>query len=181
MKIGSPIPTWRVPTFVKGTLTFSSLIHSTSQPLVLCCTPSLTAAQAWLLEAHVTKFHNRHAFLATLVSRYMNHDLPWTLPSSNFHLPLLTDPLRRLSRSLGLSHNLAAPRCETLFFAQDHRLEFRLLHDLNVKGLARVLEVTEHHFSHLIQRPSQEPKNSLQFMQPNIEDIEAHAAVQTST
>jgi len=181
MKIGSPIPAWRVPTFIKGTLTFSSLIHCISQPLVLLCTPSLTAAQAWLLEAHVTEFHNRHAFLATLVSRYMNYDLPWALPSSNFRLPLLTDPLRRLSRSLGLSHNPASQRCETLFFAQDHRLEFRLLHDLNVKGLSRVLEVTEHHFSHLVQPSSQKLKNSLQFMQPDIKDIEAHATVQTPT
>jgi len=179
MKIGSPIPAWRVPTFIKGTLTFSSLLHCTTQPLVLCCTPSLTASQAWLLEAHVSEFHSRHAFLATLVSRHMNYDLPWTLPSSNFRLPLLADPLRRVSRSLGLSPNIAPHRCETLFFAQDHRLEFRLLHDLNVKGLSRVLEIVDHHFTHLIQ--SQEPKNPLPFVQPEGKDIEAHTAVHLSS
>ncbi|GJL65092.1 MAG: hypothetical protein NPIRA05_00630 [Nitrospirales bacterium] len=181
MKIGSSIPAWRVPTFTKGTLTFSSLIHSTSQPLVLCCTPSLTASQAWLLETHVTEFHNRHTSLATLVSRYMHYDLPWTLPSSNFSLPLLTDPLGRLSRSLGLSHNLASERCETLFFTEDHRLAFRLVHNLNIKGLLKVLEITEHHISHHLQPPSQELKNPIPFIQPNVENLETHAAVHIST
>ncbi|WP_447970583.1 hypothetical protein [Nitrospira sp. M1] len=181
MKIGSPIPPWRVPTYIKGTLTFSSLSHFSTHPLVLCCAPSLTAPQAWLLESHIKDFHMRQVFLATLVSRYMDYDVPWTLPSSNFRLPLLTDPLNRLGRSLGLSRHLPANRCETLFFNQCHRLEFRLLHDLTAKGISRVLEITEHHFPHLLLFQTPESMPEEQHVQPALQDVATLATAHVPT
>ena len=143
MKIGTQIPTWRVPTFSNGKLSYSSLTEFLGEYLVICCTQSLTASQVWLLESRGKYFRRNHACLVTLATRYMNHELPWSLPRLNLRLPLLTDPLRRLSRSLGLTENIPDERCETLFFNQDGRLEFRLIHDLNQSGLTRVLEITE--------------------------------------
>lgn len=147
MNIGSFTPPWRFPMFINNTLTFSSLAYFKGQPLVLCCPSSLTAQESILLEAQINGFHDHNVTLAIFVSRDTVHNLPWTLPTSEFCLPLLTDPLNRLRRALGLSHNLAAKRCETLFFDQNGRLEFRLIHDLNHSGITRVLEITERYFS----------------------------------
>ncbi|GJL56039.1 MAG: hypothetical protein NPIRA02_31710 [Nitrospirales bacterium] len=180
MNIGSPIPPWRVPTFIKGTLTFSSLSHLSTQPLVLCCTPSLTASQAWLLESHINDFHIHHTFLATLVSRYMGYDVPWALPSSNFRLPLLTDPLKRVSRSLGLSRNLPPQRCETLFFGQNGRLAFRLIHDLDLRGIIRVLEITNRHFSRSLPTPL-DSTHPPALKPSTFEEVEAHTATHVPT
>ena len=181
MKIGSHIPPWRIPTFIKGTLSFSSLSRFLGQPFVLCCTTSLTASRAWLLESQINSFRNRQACLATLVSRYMNYDLPWTLPSSDFRLPLLTDPLKRLGRSLGLAHNLSSERCETLFFDQYGRLEFRLIHDLNHNGITRVLEVTECLFSQDTHTQMTEPCLDLSDRQANLEEVGVSPNTQLST
>ena len=147
MDIGSFTPPWRVPMFINGTLAFSALSYFKDQPLVLCCPSSLTAQESILLETQINCFHDRNATLAAFVSRDTTHNLPWNLPSSNFRLPLLTDPLNRLSRALGLSRDLVAKRCETLFFDRNGRLEFRLIHDLNHSGITKVLEVTDRYFS----------------------------------
>ena len=143
MNIGALTPPWRVPTFVNGTLQFSPLSYFKGQPLVLCCPSLLTAQESILLEGQIACFQDRYTTLAAFVSKHTIQNLPWMKPSSEFRLPLLTDPLNRLSRALGLSRHLTAKRCETLFFSGTGRLMFRLIHDLNVRGFSRVLEVTE--------------------------------------
>ncbi len=160
MNIGTLTPPWRVPTFVNGTLQFSSLSYFKGQPLVLCCPSLLTAQESIFLESQISCFHDRQTTLAAFVSRHTTQNLPWTKPTSEFRLPLLTDPLNRLSRTLGLSRHLAPKRGETLFFTQNGRLEFRLIHDLNVSGFKRVLEVTERYFSS--NSPRQDQPKALQ-------------------
>ena len=180
MNIGSPIPQWRVPTFIQGTLTFSSLARFQGRPLVLCCTPSLTPTQAWLLEAQFHRFQKHDAVLAAFVSCDIIHDSPWTLPSSDFLVPLLTDPLNRLGRSLGLSRNLAPKRCETLFFDQSSRLEFRLIHDLNLRGLTRVLEINERLSTPITLKQTTKEWQPFLAGQSNPEEMEIHSTVQAS-
>ena len=153
MNIGSLTPPWRVPIFINGTLSFSSLAYFVGSPLVLCCPSFFTANEALLLEDQNKSFHDHHATLAAFVSRDTTHNLPWNQPSSKFRLPLLTDPLNRLSRALGLSRNLVAKRCETLFFSQYGRLEFRLIHDLNLSGITKVKEIADQYFTGSLNQP----------------------------
>ncbi|PJA80785.1 MAG: hypothetical protein CO149_00690 [Nitrospirae bacterium CG_4_9_14_3_um_filter_51_5] len=70
----------------------------------------------------------------------------WVRPPHEFDLPLLADPLRRLGQGLRLSRSLPPGRCETLIFDQHSRLQFRLIHDLNLRGITTVLEVAESDF-----------------------------------
>jgi len=174
MKIGSPIPPWRVPTFTRGTLTFSSLAQFQGTSLVLCCIPSLRSTQACLLEAQYTNVQDRHAVLAACISSSKIHDLPLPFPSSDFRLPLLTDPLNRLGRSLGLSRQLSVKRCETLFFDQYGQLEFRLIHDLNLRGFSSVLEITERLFTFT---KMAKPVQHFSSDRPQIEEVEAQPTV----
>ncbi len=162
MNIGSFTPPWRVPMFINGTLAFSALSYFKNQPLVLCCPSLLTAQESTLLEAQRNSFHNRNATLAAFISRETTHNLPWNLPPIDFCLPLLTDPLNRLSRALGLARNLVANRCETLFFDGNGKLEFRLIHDLNLSGISRVIEVTDRYFSMSTQSQPQASAGTLE-------------------
>ncbi len=181
MNIGSSTPPWRIPMFINGTLTFSALSFFRGQPLVLCCPSLLTAQTSILLEAQINSFHDRNTRLAAFVSRDTTHNLPWNLPSSEFRLPLLTDPLNRLSRALGLSRNLVALRCETLFFDGNGRLEFRLIHDLNHSGITRVLEVTERLFSQDTHKQRIESCHDLPVIPSNLEEVGLAATTQPST
>ncbi|MGB0911143.1 MAG: hypothetical protein ACPGYT_12340 [Nitrospirales bacterium] len=176
MNIGSFTPPWRVPMFINGSLSFSALSYFKNQPLVLCCPSSLTNEETLLLETQIDHFHKRNAALAAFVSRDTTHNLPWNLPSLKFGLPLITDPLNRLSRALGLARNLVAKRCETLFIDLHGRLEFRLIHDLTPSGITRVLEVTDRYFSLNAPRRLQAPEKVLEV------DISAlHGRVPTAT
>ena len=167
MNIGEPAPRFRVPCLLNGEFTSLSLPNllsrvpsllngrfkflpssgTPSQQLVLCCVPSLDQTHAWLLDPQVARFAECDAVLAVLVSGDFLFGHDWVRPPHEFDLPLLADPLKRLGRSLHLSRSLQPGRCETLFFDQHSRLQFRLIHDLNLRGITTVLEVAASGFA----------------------------------
>jgi hypothetical protein len=161
MKIGTHAPIWKVPCLMNGKLEYLSLTAFQGNQLILCCVPSLAETAAWLLDRYVDRFRERKVTLAVLTP---NDDVvrqTWIRAPHEFHFPFLTDPLRRLGRTLRLSRSLPVHRCETLFFDQDNRLHFRLFHDLNLKGITTVLEVAESDFC---QRSEQVPFESRLFL-----------------
>jgi len=166
MNIGRPAPPFRVPCLLNGEFTslslpnlllrtpslingrfkFLPLSGTQSRQLVLCCVSSLDQTDAWLLDPQVGRFAECDAVLAVLVSGDFIFGHDWVRPPHEFDLPLLADPLRRLGRSLHLSRALQPGRCETLIFDQHIRLQFRLIHDLNLRGITTVLEVADSDF-----------------------------------
>ena len=136
----------RVPSLLNGRFKFLPLSGTQSQPLVLCCVSSLDQNDAWLLEPQVGRFAECGAVLAVLVSGDFIFGHNWVRRPHEFDLPLLADPLGRLGRNLHLSRSLPPGRCETLFFDQNSRLQFRLIHDLNLRGITTVLEVATSDF-----------------------------------
>ena len=153
MKIGTHAPIWRVPCLSYGRLTYLPLTAFQGNQLVLCCRPSLAETDVWLLDAQLNRFHECGVVLAVLVPGDFLVCQSWVRPPHDFRLPFLADPLRRLGRSLHLSRSLPSHRCEALFFDQHSRLQFRLCHDLNLRGITAVLEIAESDFC---QRSNQE-------------------------
>lgn len=146
MKIGTHAPTWRVPCLLNGRLTYLPLAAFQGNQLVLCCRPSLAETDAWLLDTQINRFYECGVVLAVLVQSDYAFSQTWVRSPHNFRLPFLADPLRRLGRSLRLSRFLPSHRCETLFFDQHSRLQYRLCHDLNLRGITAVLEIAESDF-----------------------------------
>ena len=146
MKIGTRAPMWKTPCLLKGQWQYLPLTAFQETQMVLCCLPAFTETDAWLLEQQVNRFQAGGIALAVLVPNNALLGSSWCRPPQDFDLPILTDPLNRLGRALHLSASLPPHRCETLFF--DHRccLQFRLFHDLNLRGLTTVLEVAESDF-----------------------------------
>lgn len=147
----------RVPCLLNGRFKFLPLSGRQSQQLVLCCVSSLEQTDAWLLDPQVGRFAECGTVLAVLVTGDFIFGHNWVRPPHEFDLPLLADPLGRLGRVLHLSRSLPPGRCETLIFDQHSRLQFRLIHDLNLRGITTVLEVAESDFC---QNPSQESTGS---------------------
>jgi hypothetical protein len=145
MNTGIPAPIWRIPCLSNGGLLNLPLTAFHEKPMVLCCMPSLTETKAWLLEAQVPCFHKNGVVLAALVYDDPLFHQSWIRPPHEFHLLLFTDPLRRLARKLRLSRSLPPYLCETLFFDQERRYRFRLLHDLNLRGITTVREIGKNH------------------------------------
>jgi hypothetical protein len=176
MNIGMPAPRFRVPCLLNGEFTSLSLMNllmrvpcllngkfqflplsgSPSRHLVLCCVSSFNQTDAWLLDPQVSRFAESGTVLAVLVSEDFIFGHNWVRPPHEFDLPLLADPLGRLGRGLRLSRSLPPGRCETLIFDRQSRLQFRLIHDLNLRGMTTVLEVAESDFCQSANRESPE-------------------------
>ena len=143
MNVGNYTPNWRIPTFVNGQLAYLSLRQFKGTRVVLCCLASIAEDEARVFNSQTERFSEFWSRLTVFVS----HDpLLKELPTQQliqFRPPLLTDPLQRLGQALGLSRSLPPNRCETLFFDRHCRLEFRLIHDLNLRGLNMALEMAK--------------------------------------
>ena len=167
MNIGKQAPSWRIPTLVNGQLTYNSLQQFLGKPLVLCCVSSLTKDEANFINSQFERFKEFETLLAVLIANDPLLKQLSTQHLTQFRPPLLTDPLQRLSRSLKLTRSLPVQRCETLFFDQQCRLEFRLIHDLNLRGITMVLEMVERLGHQISSTKSSEPLLSSELVQPH--------------
>ena len=141
MNIGDPFPTYRVPALIKGQLCSFTLSQMHGRRMFVCCISPLTELEFLLVNSQTRRFEEYDTTLLLLVSNDFPFSPSWGLAPKTLHIPLLADPLRRLSRRLGFSRSISSPRCESLLFDRKGRLEFRLIHDLNFRGLTMLLEI----------------------------------------
>ena len=146
MKIGMKAPNIRMPYIFKGQITFLSLADSQENHLALCCLSNLTEKDAWVLEAQAQEFEQSGANFGVLVSTDQVLGSGWVRPLQDFSLRLYIDPMSRLRRAFHLSSALRSSRGETLIFDQGNYLRFRLIHDLNLKGISAVLDIINSDF-----------------------------------
>jgi len=146
MKIGMKAPTVRVPCIFQDTINFLPLSDFSETQFALCCLSDLEEHDAWFLEAQVQEFTQAGSALAVLVSSDLLLGQDWVRAPKDFSLSFFIDPISRLRRAFHLSHSLQPHRCETLIFDQSKRLSFRLIHDLNLKGLSAVLDIMNSDF-----------------------------------
>ena len=141
MNIGDPVPQTRVPALIQGQLCRFTLSQTVGTRMVICCVSSITEVELLLLNSQIHRFDQCQTSLLALATEDFPFSCPWSLDPKTIRIPLLADPLKRLSRRLGLSRSISSPRCESLLFNKNSRLEFRLIHDLNIRGLAMLLEI----------------------------------------
>ncbi|MEX2493725.1 MAG: hypothetical protein WD425_18405 [Nitrospirales bacterium] len=139
-------PTVRVPCLFKGQFTFLSLADSQEHLFALCCLTNLTEKDAWFLEGQAQEFEQSGSNFGVLVSTDQVLGSGWVRPLQDFSLRLYIDPISRLRRAFHLSSSLRSTRGETLIFDQDQCLRFRLIHDLNLKGMSAVLDIIHSDF-----------------------------------
>ena len=178
MDIGNKAPAWRIPAITKGQLSYRPLQPYGDKRLVLCCLSSLRKEEARFFNSQTERFTEFWAQLAVFVSRDpLLKELP-TQQLLEFDLPIFTDPLQRLSRTLKLSRALPPNRCETLFFDHQCRLEFRLIHDLNLRGILLIQEMVESLNCQPSFSESREPKFDSELVQPHFRGTKCSTALQ---
>lgn len=146
MKIGMKAPTLRVPCIFNNTFSFLPFFNFQQSQFALCCLPDLKETDAWFLEAQAQEFTQSGSALVILVSNDTVLGQDWGRPPQDFGIPFFIDPINRLKKSLRLAKSLRPNRCETLIFDQDTRLQFRLIHDLSLKGISSVLDIIDSDF-----------------------------------
>ena len=131
----------RVPCLFNHTLTYRSVCDEHTHMFALCCLGTLREPDAWFLETQVQEFPETGSGLGVLIPGKGILGKTWNRTPQNFSLTIFCDPLNRIRNFLHLSHPLPLKRSETLIFDQHHRLRFRLIHDLTLKGLSAVREM----------------------------------------
>ncbi len=146
MKIGMKAPTLRIPCIFNNTLSILPFFIFQQYQFALCCLSDLKETDAWFLEAQAQEFTQSGSALVILVSNDTVLGQDWGRPPQDFGIPFFIAPINRLKKSLRLEKSLRPNRCETLIFDQDTRLQFRLIHDLSLKGMSSVLDIIESDF-----------------------------------
>ena len=158
------LPCFRVLFFNKGHLSIIPLSAFQGHKVALCWIPTFREADAWILEKQVTPFKSQDTHFIALAPNEEILTQPWIRHPHEFALPFFIDPLRRIQRALRLSPSLPHHRGETVFFSRENFLTFRLIHDLNSRGLATALDIAGSEFC---QDSKSVPKRSLEKLVPS--------------
>ena len=140
------LPGFRVLCFNTGHLSTLPLSAFQGQKVALCWIPTLLEPDAWIIEGHVARFKEEDTHFIGLAADEGILGHTWIRHPHEFSFPLIIDPLRRLQKALRLSPSLPFHRGETVFFSRDSRLTFRLIHDLNLRGLSTAVEIAGSEF-----------------------------------
>lgn len=140
-KIGHPVPHFRAPALVGGTLLLLDSAGLRGRSFTLCFLPPLGLLERAVLERHVQNFAEEKAFFLGVVDEGALFFGPWQRDLWPKGLTLTADPLGRLARSFGVSHRPAPARCQSFVIDKDGLLRYHLVHDLNGRGMGALLEI----------------------------------------
>lgn len=141
IRIGYPVPNFRVPALAEGTLTYFDRTGIKGCCLVLSFLPPLGLLEFSTLARYAQSFDQEKAVFAGVVSEGSFFDGPWQRRCWPQGLILLSDPLGRLSRSYGVGSISAVTRCQSFVIDPEGILRYHLVHDLNGRGMAALLEI----------------------------------------
>ena len=145
MKIGhSKILSTRVPALLKGQMILLDLGNLQGKWGMVCCLPPFEFGEAVFLNQYYRSVQKEGAVLLAMLpcaDPILDPSLPKTRA---LRIPLIADPLRRLQRSLGLQGQSFSNRCQSFIFDPQGVIRYHLVHQLNWRGMAFLLETLKH-------------------------------------
>jgi alkyl hydroperoxide reductase subunit AhpC len=141
IRIGYPVPNFRVPALAEGALTYFDSAGIKGRCLALSFLPPIGLFEFSLLGKYCQSFDQKRTVFAGVASEDSFFAGPWQRRCWPQGLILLSDPLGRLSRSYGISSISAAARCQSFVIDAEGILRYHLVHDLNSRGLSALLEI----------------------------------------
>lgn len=144
MKMHHPVPHVRVPALVQGELTYVDCPGSLDRCLALCFLPPMELLEYLeyvVLERQVPAFGALKSVFLGVVPEESFFFGPWQRRLWPHGLTLLNDPLGRLARLYGVPRRLTPLRCHSFVIDQESILRYRLVHDLNGRGMSALLEI----------------------------------------
>ena len=145
MRIGhSRIPRMHVPALLKSQMILFDLASLQRQWSIVCYLPPFDFGEAVFLNQYQRTVQKEGATLLGM--------LPFADPFPDPHLPktkvlcipLLADPLQRLRRVFGLTNQPATNRCQSFIIDPQRVIRYHLIHQLNWRGLAFLMEILKH-------------------------------------
>jgi alkyl hydroperoxide reductase subunit AhpC len=140
MKMNEHAPQVRVPALVDGTLTYLDCARFRGLGVALSFLPAIGPLERSMLEYHASSFEREKAVFLGVVPESTFIVGPWHRVVWPKRLVLLSDPLGRLSKSYGVPRTLPSGRCHSFVIDHEGILRYRLVHDVNERGMNALLE-----------------------------------------
>ncbi|MEW6542599.1 MAG: redoxin domain-containing protein [Nitrospirota bacterium] len=140
-QIGDKAPRFRVPALIQGAMTYIDSALFQGRWVALCFPPSLGLIESVFLDRQSEAFSKADATLLATIPDTPTLLSSWCSQFGKLRVPLLADPLGRLRRSYGMARTSRAARCQTFLIDPAGLFRFHLVHDLNGRGMAAILEI----------------------------------------
>ncbi|MDT7040746.1 redoxin domain-containing protein [Candidatus Nitronereus thalassa] len=145
MRIGySTLPQIRIPAIVEGEIIVFDLAQLTGQWSVVCCMPRLALDKAVFLNQQSQSVAEQGAVLLSFLWEPDACYDPSIRKIGKLRIPFLTDPSKRLFRRLGLFGQKSPDRCQSFVFDPEGIVRYCLVHRLDVRGMAVVIEMLKY-------------------------------------
>ncbi|HSE60602.1 MAG TPA: redoxin domain-containing protein [Nitrospiraceae bacterium] len=134
-RVGRPAPQFRLAAVMNGEPTY---LHSTRYHgrWVILCFPSLLGlVERMVLDRQSHLFARADTALLVVAPDDLVAGDPGTRTAGPVSVPLLIDPMKRLSRLYGVKHGAAAGRCHTFAIDPDNIVRFHHAHPLTVRSM----------------------------------------------
>ena len=154
----------RVPALSNGVMTFSDLEKLRGQWTILCCIPSLDPMDAIFLDHQYEIFSQYGAALVVLCRHdrlLLNSRIAQLRP---LRIPILADPLGRLSRAYSTSNPQGWFRCHISLLDHQLILQSQISHDLDIRSMDEILEL----LAVLQEREHPEPNGYMHYTTPQL-------------
>lgn len=132
---------FRVPAVTAGTLSYLDSNTLRGQRLALAFLPTLRLPDVLLLEQHRASIREAGTILLGVAPLGCPFPPLSSALSTDIQTPILSDPLGRLYRFLGVDPIHRYGRCRTFLIDEHSRVLFQLVHDLNDRGLSALREI----------------------------------------
>ena len=142
-RIGEQALTFRVPAVVEGEVTYIDPDEFLGQWVVLSFVPGLGQSERVLWDEQGKDMEELGAALLLVPVETPALYLERSLRSGRVHFTIVGDPLGRLQRLYGGPTTHSSGRARTFLIDPDGILRFHLLHSLNERGMAALMELLQ--------------------------------------
>ena len=142
-RIGERALTFRVPVVVDGEVTYLDPDEFLGQWVVLSFVPSLGQSDRVFWDEQGNDIETLGAALLVVPVETKALYQERSIRSGQAHFTILEDPLGRLQRLYGGSTTHSSGRARTFLVDPEGTLRFHLIHSLNERGMAALMEMLQ--------------------------------------
>ena len=134
----------RVPALLQSKVTYFDLSDLKGKWSMICCLPPFDFGEAVFLNQYHRAVQKERTMLLGMLP-FSDPVLDPCLPKAKaLRIPLLADPLQRLQRLFGLVGKPFTNSCQSFVVDPTRVIRYHLIHQLNWRGLAFLMEILKH-------------------------------------
>ncbi|MGE3153330.1 MAG: redoxin domain-containing protein [Nitrospiraceae bacterium] len=138
LRVGQPAPNFRLTAVINGEPVFLHSAHYQGRWVVLCFPGSMGLSERMLLDRQGHLFARAETALLAVAPDELTRDESCAAPSAPISVPLLIDPMRRLSRLYGVRRSATPSRCHTFVIDPDNIVKFHHVHPLTIRSMEAI-------------------------------------------